>query len=132
MAQYRSSPLPITVKDSVIRESSFIIYSPGSNQVFNFTGCIGKFGIQYLDDINPEAALRLFIKGSPLNIHFDAVTDRKVYVNSGDSFGAVITGEEGAITIIPDIESIDRVYFEKIDGNAIKKNDKIMYGAVIT
>jgi hypothetical protein len=130
MAQYRASPLPIMVRDSVIRDSLFTIYSPGSNQVFNFSGCIGRFRVQYLDDSNPKATCKLFINGSPLNIHFDAVTDRKVYVNSEKSLGAVITGESGAVTIIPDIESVDRVHFEKVNENAIKKDDKIIYGTL--
>jgi hypothetical protein len=128
MLHYREVPLPVSIKNSDIRLSTLALYEPGNNGLFNLLNCKGIFNIEYLDDISPSSISKLILNNSIMNIHFDAVINRKVYITSENSLGSIITGENDGITLIPDIRSVDRTHFERASGKAIKKPDKIVYG----
>jgi hypothetical protein len=129
--QYNNNPFPITIKDSNLRQSVFSLYNPANKMAFNLLNCSGEAFIKYLDDKNEKSVFNLEIESSPVSFHFDAVKgNRKVNIASKDSLGAVITGENDEISLVPDISCSDRLLFQRIEEKMPKDNSKILYGII--
>jgi hypothetical protein len=129
--QYYYNSFPITIKDSSLRQSIFSLYTPGSKVDFNILNCTGEATIKYLDDKNEKSVFNLGITSSPVSLHFDAVKgSRKINIMSKDSSGAVITGENDEIILVPDISCPDRLLFQRIEEKTQKDDTKILYGII--
>jgi hypothetical protein len=124
---YNEAPLPITISNTSFQRSIMEIYKPGSKQNISLSNCIGEFVISYLDDTNDNSVCKINLKNAPVIIHFGAVGKRKVSVKSEASLGAAVTGQTDDISVIPEIESIDRVHFTRVT-TVGKDTSKILYG----
>jgi hypothetical protein len=127
---YQNAPVPVTLIKSTINPSLYSIFSPGSIQELRCIESNGRFTIQYLDNESPSSVFKLYLIDSKMNIDFDAVTDRKVLVNSENSLGSHIITSSDGVSIIPDIESVDRQSFERVKNKNQRDDKKILYGVI--
>jgi hypothetical protein len=107
------------------------MFNLGLYHHFKFDKTTGSLRIAYLDDKNESSKCEIFLSNCDLSILLDAVTQRKVKVASNNSLGSIVYSENDTITIVPDIESSDREFFERIQEK--KKNQKkFLYGNIIS
>jgi hypothetical protein len=123
-------PITIDMNNVEIRPSNINIFNP-LNHVLTLDKCTGNLHLAYLDDKNDSSKFMLNLINSNAIITFDAVSDRKVYLNSKESLGSLVFSESETMSIIPDIESPDRQHFERIAENK-KDIKKVLYGNLIS
>jgi hypothetical protein len=128
LARYQKSPLEVIIEDSRLRLSDYYIYEAGANQAMNIKNCEGTLNVQYNDDETPLSIFRLSLEKSPVTLNFFAVSNRKVLFKCKESLGAQIIGNGELITLSPDLDSPDRLYFERFDGEVKRNVKKIQYG----
>jgi hypothetical protein len=122
-------PIAIEIDKVEIRPSNINIYNPLSYNII-LSQCVGQLRIAYLDDKNGSASFaKLNLISSEVTVLFDAVTDRGIHLKSDNSLGSVVYSESDTITIVPELDSIDRQHFERIVGDKI--HNKVVYGNII-
>jgi hypothetical protein len=123
------TPINFDILKSNIRLSNINIFNPGRYQKLNLSSCTGTLHIAYLDDKN-SSEFKTKLLDSDVSISFDAVSNRKITFESSNSLGSLIYSESDTISIIPELESADRQYFERIKDKK-KNKKKILYGNII-
>jgi hypothetical protein len=126
----RKLPMNMAFTNVDFRNSVLEINEPGSKQTMNFSSCKGGFNINCMDDATPNSAFKISLADSIVRLLLDAVSERKIIVNSKESLGSAVVGAGGAVSIVPDVTSIDRRYFERIKHLTDASTSKILYGSI--